>query len=319
MLSIIIPIYKVEKYIERCARSLMEQTLMDDVEFLFINDCTPDDSMSVLENIIQEYPHRHDQVRIITNKQNLGICETRKQGIREARGEYIGWCDSDDWVEKDMYDVMYTTAKSLELDVVMCDYILEYEDHREIYHGRYGENLTSCLQNLGQWNSFARCLWQHVIKKELLMFAAANIVTANFAEDFYMVVYSYSQALTCKHISNPYYHYNRAVPYSLSTSKNIQRTAKEWEAQRANIERIDKILCSTHNGKKLYKISCNRLKFQTKEEYHSAFEDNKTFYEEFKECYSDIMSYTDIPLLTRIKIRTIYISYWTYYLYLHIK
>ena len=67
--SVIIPIYKVEAYIERCARSLFEQTLKD-IEYIFVNDCTPDRSVEVLKNVIEEYPDRKSQIRILHHKDN---------------------------------------------------------------------------------------------------------------------------------------------------------------------------------------------------------------------------------------------------------
>lgn len=77
-LSIITPIYKVEQYIERCVRSLMEQTMKDNIEFIFINDCTPDNSIQILKQVIKDYPNRKKQIRIVKNDSNLGISEVRK-------------------------------------------------------------------------------------------------------------------------------------------------------------------------------------------------------------------------------------------------
>ena len=79
--SVIIPVYGVEKYIERCARSLFEQTL-DDIEYLFIDDCTPDRSIEVLKSILEEYPNRKEQVIIHRMEQNSGQAAVRKWGSR---------------------------------------------------------------------------------------------------------------------------------------------------------------------------------------------------------------------------------------------
>ena len=118
--SVIVPVYRVEKYIERCARSLFEQTL-DDMEYIFVDDHTPDGSMDVLNKIIEEYPSRADAVKIIHNPENLGLPKTRKAGIENASGEYIAHCDSDDWVDKDLYAGMYDEAVTTNSDIVICD------------------------------------------------------------------------------------------------------------------------------------------------------------------------------------------------------
>lgn len=98
--SVIIPIYRVEPYIERCARSLMEQTMRECIEFIFINDATPDGSMRLLKQVLDDYPARASQIRIINHNENKGIAYTRSEGIKEAKGQYIGWCDSDDCVSQ---------------------------------------------------------------------------------------------------------------------------------------------------------------------------------------------------------------------------
>lgn len=128
--SVIVPIYKVEKYIERCVSSLLEQTLPD-MEFIFVNDCTPDRSMEILERTIRLYPHRADQVRIIENTLHTGP-SSRNKGLAVAQGHYIAFCDSDDWVDADMYEKMYKVALVQKADIVGCDFYHEYE-HTSLY------------------------------------------------------------------------------------------------------------------------------------------------------------------------------------------
>lgn len=125
--SVIIPVYGVEKYIERCVRSLFEQTL-DDIEYIFVDDCSPDKSIAILENIIKEYQPRlnkeHKNVRIEKMSQNSGLPNVRRYGIEMATGDYIAHCDSDDWVELDMYQQLYNKAIEEDADVVVCDYVM---------------------------------------------------------------------------------------------------------------------------------------------------------------------------------------------------
>lgn len=122
-ISVIIPVYGVEKYIERCAVSLFEQT-MDDIEYLFINDCTKDNSISILKQVLERYPNRKEQTKIIDMPQNSGQAAVRKYGIELATGEYIIHCDSDDWVDTNMYKSMYECAITHDVDITICDYYL---------------------------------------------------------------------------------------------------------------------------------------------------------------------------------------------------
>ena len=117
--SVIIPVYNVEQYIERCARSLFEQTL-DDIEYIFVNDCTPDKSMEVLARVLDDYPARKRQVSIINMPVNGGLPKVRRAGVEAATGDYIIHCDSDDWVDVTMYEKMWRKAVTEDLDMVIC-------------------------------------------------------------------------------------------------------------------------------------------------------------------------------------------------------
>lgn len=121
-LSVIIPVYGVEKYIERCARSLFEQTL-DDIEYLFIDDCTPDKSIEILKSVVEEYPNRKSSVIIHRMEQNSGQAAVRKWGILHASGDYIIHCDSDDWVNVEMYKKLYEKAIEGDYDMVRCNFV----------------------------------------------------------------------------------------------------------------------------------------------------------------------------------------------------
>lgn len=119
-ISVCIPVYGVEKYIERCARSLFEQTMKENIEFIFVNDCTQDKSIEILKEILKEYPLRKNQVKILQHKKNKGLVEARNTAIKAASGEYIIHCDPDDWVNVDLYEKMYTKAEKQNADIVFC-------------------------------------------------------------------------------------------------------------------------------------------------------------------------------------------------------
>lgn len=121
--SVIVPIYGVEKYIKRCAESLFNQTL-DDIEFIFVNDCTKDDSINILMGCINNHTDIKHKIRIIHHKENKGLPQARKTGFCNSTGDFIAYCDSDDWVEKDIYQQMYDIAISENADMVICGYYI---------------------------------------------------------------------------------------------------------------------------------------------------------------------------------------------------
>ena len=123
-ISVIIPIYNVEHFIGRCVKTLMEQTL-DDVEFIFVNDATTDNSMSVLNKTLKSYPNRLHQVKIINHNDNKGLPAARNTGLNVASGKYIFHCDSDDYLEPDILLNLYEEAERQGADYVWCDYSVD--------------------------------------------------------------------------------------------------------------------------------------------------------------------------------------------------
>jgi len=119
--SVIIPVYGVEQYIERCARSLFEQTL-DSIEYIFVNDCTPDNSMEVLHRVAKDYPNRIEHIKVIDFEENKGSAIARVSAMKKASGIFITYCDSDDWVDHETYKTMYDKAIDDGADIVVCDY-----------------------------------------------------------------------------------------------------------------------------------------------------------------------------------------------------
>lgn len=126
-ISVIIPIYNVERFITRCAISLMKQTLKEDVEFIFVDDATPDRSIDLLQEVINQYPERRNQVRLIRHAKNKGLPAARNSGLKVAVGEYIFHCDSDDWLELDMLETLYDVAVKKQADIVWCDWWLSFK------------------------------------------------------------------------------------------------------------------------------------------------------------------------------------------------
>lgn len=165
MISVIIPIYKVEEFIVRCVNSLMQQT-MEEVEFIFVNDATPDDSMVLLQLALNNFPERKAQVHILNHEVNLGLPAARNTGLRVAMGEYIYHCDSDDYLEPDALETMYRAAKANDADIVCCDWFLSFE-HNERYMKQPAyptayEALKGILNGRMKYN-----VWNKLVRREL--------------------------------------------------------------------------------------------------------------------------------------------------------
>lgn len=124
--SVIIPVYNVEKYLQDCIDSLINQTLQE-IEFIFVNDASPDNCLAILLNNEKKYP---DKIRVIDSKVNLKQGGARNLGIKAAKGEYIGFVDSDDVIDSDMFEKLYNKVKKKDLDVAYVKYKIVDENFK---------------------------------------------------------------------------------------------------------------------------------------------------------------------------------------------
>ena len=201
--SVIIPVYGVEKYIERCARSLFEQTL-DDIEYLFIDDCTPDKSIEILKNVLENYPNRKNQVIIHRMEKNSGQAAVRKWGMLNATGDYIIHCDSDDWVDVTMYEKMYNKAIEEGSDVVICGY--DITNGNKIIMSKLTNDYTFdtlCRNILVGITSGA--LWNKLVNRNLIDRIVFPI--GNMGEDMTIILQCLYFSKRINNVSLPLYSY----------------------------------------------------------------------------------------------------------------
>lgn len=223
--SIIIPIYKVEKYIERCARSLFEQTLSS-IEFIFVNDCSPDNSINILQSVLNQYPNRIPHTKIIHHEYNRGSAAARNTGRRIAQGEYIIECDSDDWVEFNMYELMYQTALKNNADIVICDWNEVYNPNIIHIHVNPPSNNLDCVAAiLSRKMHGSTC--NKLIKKEL--YTKHSIMCTegiNLLEDLNVTYRLFYYAKTISYINKPLYYYFKGNENSYTSSAISEQSQK---------------------------------------------------------------------------------------------
>ena len=122
--SVIVPVYNVEEYLEKCLNSLVNQTLKE-LEIIVVNDGTLDNSQKIIDKYVKKYPNKVKSYI----KENGGLSSARNYGLKYASGEYIAFVDSDDYVDKNMYKTMYDKAVAEDFDMVVCDLKYIYADH----------------------------------------------------------------------------------------------------------------------------------------------------------------------------------------------
>lgn len=137
MLSVVVPVYNVEKYLARCLDSLVNQALKD-IEIICVNDGSKDNSLKILETYAQKY----SQIKVI-DKENGGLSAARNTGIDAAKGDYIGFVDSDDWVDLDFFEKLYNTAKKHDADIAAAGIIRLQKFHKKFHLKINNEIVTS--------------------------------------------------------------------------------------------------------------------------------------------------------------------------------
>ena len=155
--SVIVPIYNVEKYLEKCINSLLSQTL-EDIQIILVNDGSKDNS----GNIAKEYEKNNKDRVIYVEKENGGLSDARNYGLKYATGDFIAFLDSDDYIEKNAYEEMYNKAIEENADYVECDFIWEFPNKIRVDKQYPYKNKKEML-------SFVRVVaWNKLIKRQLI-------------------------------------------------------------------------------------------------------------------------------------------------------
>lgn len=231
MISIIVPIFNVKEYLIQCIDSLIMQSYKN-IEIILVDDGSTDGSSQICD----EYAKRDKRV-VVLHKENEGLVRARKDGLKIARGEYIGYVDGDDWIECDMYENMITQMQLYNADVVMCG---RYEDtgkvSKEVYHrfeeGYYDKSrlLKEIYprmivgEDFFEWNMFPG-VWDKLFKKDLLMQFQMQVEDSlRMGEDAACTYPLMLNVQSCYIIHKCLYHYRQTVK---SMVKQIQEHTEE--------------------------------------------------------------------------------------------
>lgn len=233
--SILVPIYKVEKYIEKMLNSIFHQTYTN-IDYVFVNDCSPDDSLQLLNDCIREYDITSSKYKIINHLQNRGIAASRAECIAAATGDYVYFVDSDDWIEPNTIEQMVLASKAGTVDIIGCDYYKDYESGNTTYH--HENYAVSCNGNMRLCFNYdiATVLWKLLIKREL--FNMFHIGPINIGEDYIISIKLFFYAQSFVSINKAYYHYvqyntnrlsfqnKRSISDHVSCVKEVERFCK---------------------------------------------------------------------------------------------
>ena len=210
--SIIIPVYNVEKYIAKCLDSLVNQTL-NEIEIIVVNDGSPDNSQKIIDKYVKKYPNKIKSYI----KENGGQGSARNYGLEKATGEYIGYVDSDDFVELTMYELLYNKAKKEKLDIAICGNYNVSEDYKnkkvDLEFIKYEDNKINAL--FGK-----KAVWNKIYKKSIV--EKLKFRSKVWYEDFDFSIKAICSAKKIGYVNEPLYNYLLRAGSTMNNS-NIER------------------------------------------------------------------------------------------------
>ena len=222
--SVIIPVYGVAGFVERCTESLMSQSMREGVEFIFVDDATPDDSIALVRKVVERHPERAAQVRILTHEANQGLPAARNSGLHAATGRYILHCDADDYAEPTMLEELYSAADAADADVVWCDWYLTFEQSERYMTmpalATADEALRAMLGGRMKYNVWNKLVRRSLYEESGIEFPAGH----GMGEDMTMIRLM-ANARRVAYVHRAFYHYVKTNTASFCQTYSEQHLA----------------------------------------------------------------------------------------------
>lgn len=290
-ISVITPVFKVSQFIGRCAESLLSQTF-EDVEFIFVDDCSPDDSVEKLQAVISRYPDR--DVRILHHERNSGLPTARKTGFEASTGRFIYHCDGDDWVEKDILEKMYRAAVENDADYVYCDFYLTFADNERYMRNPAYKTPDELLRKGFLSGDCKYNYWNKLAARELYDGVEFPVDHFKGGEDMVMIEIL-SRAKRLAYVPEALYHYVKTNSGAISEGFSQQRldsilyncfhALKELEAYPGDLTKETALF--KLNVKLPFLLSNDKRKYRLWKEW-------------FPEANGYIFENTELPLRTKL-------------------
>ena len=221
--SVLVPVYNVEKYIAKCLASLFTNTMAEECEFIIVDDCSPDGSMQVVAGILEEFPHIKKNIVLRSHDCNRGSAAARNTALLQAHGKYIVCVDSDDWVESDYLEKLYDEAERSGADIIGCNLIREQKGSITRVDCAFPD-----IEECAAWVLTGRLqgwLWQKMFRRNLITVNNIRWVEGlDLWEDVLFSTKAFCCANKVSSVPEYLYHY-RANPTSLvhtPSEKNLR-------------------------------------------------------------------------------------------------
>ena len=225
--TIAVPVYGVESYVEKCAVSLFEQTYSN-LEFLFVNDCTPDNSIGVIKRVLEKYPDRQGQVRIIDQPENKGCPAARNLAVQLATGDFIFHVDADDYIEKDAIASLVSEQRLTNADIVVAKYVIETQEESGVVSycdisKTREEIVKDCLDDKS-----SQSVWSILIRRQLYLdYGIKADESFHVGEDWQVSPLLLYHANKIAYVDKVVYHYQLSRPNSITMTSQDSVSKKK--------------------------------------------------------------------------------------------
>lgn len=223
-ISVIVPVYNVEQYLDRCMKSILEQSYQN-LEIVLVDDGSTDESGKMCE----EYALQDSRIKVV-HKQNGGLSDARNAGLAIATGEYIGYVDSDDWIDPDMYKKMYEACIKQDAEVAICRYASEFKD-RTISEGTgkvtvftRDELVKTYVGNDDRYVIY-NSVWSKLFRRDLV--DGMKFPVGRNSEDIMYTTRAFCKANKGVYIDSPFYHYMQDREGSIMNEKRSERMLRD--------------------------------------------------------------------------------------------
>ena len=225
--SILVPVYGVEKCIERCAVSLFEQTY-ENIEYVFVNDCTPDNSINILNTVLSKYPHRYSAVKIINHSENKGLAAARNTAVAAASGEFIIHVDSDDYLSLNAIEKLIEKQIEDSSDIITPGYIVYHKNYVEKWTVSNVDTPFEMTENILARRTLV-CVAGRLIRRSLYSdFSIKAIESINMGEDYSVSPLLYFYASKISTLDLFLYHYDCTNENSYTYSFSEYKCEQVW-------------------------------------------------------------------------------------------
>lgn len=296
VISVIVPVYKVEEYLPQCIESIVNQTYRD-LEIILVDDGSPDTCGSICE----EYAKNDKRIKVF-HKKNGGLSDARNYGIARANGEYIAFVDSDDWIDLEMYETLINLIEDNKADIVNSGVYLEYLKRTVILNiaeKRYTDSVELCKALInGEINTG---VWNKLYRKSC--FSDITFPKGHVSEEIVTMHKFFLKTANVVSISKPFYHYRKERKDAITNTHTMRNLVDYWLANKSRYDCFSAD-CRFNTDKemmhKLQRCCANAIGRTWGWYYVCTDQEKEQFAAELKEMHDFCMQY--FPLLNMGKL-----------------